>query len=196
MNVPAGRSFIPATVILLLFGGLAACSAPDSTNASDPAQEPARTTADQAGGSLLAGKLCGFLSTADRHDAVGVDLPSMTGATSAGMTGASAHDSCLYNADNTGVGPAIDIETNGFGGGAQAQLADQRARDQDQVAGLPGVTLKDAAVGDGGYELDATAGPLTEDVWFVKGGTLVKVEVIRGHAGAALAIARLVAGKL
>ncbi len=197
MDIPMWRSFIPALgVVFLLGGGLAGCSASDSTTSSETAQQSAQASADQADAGVLAGKLCGFLSPADRHDAVGMDLPFMTGATSAGMRGASAHDACLYTEDNTGVGAAIDIETNTFGGEALSQLAKQRAGDQDQVAGLPGITLRDAAVAEGGYELDAAAGQRTEDMWFVKGGRLVKVEVIRGRAGKALAVARLVAGKL
>lgn len=155
---------------------------------------------DAGGNTLLAGNPgCKLLSASDVKAAVGVDLGNVTGNTSGGMQGASAHDACLYTTE-AGTGPDVNLQINTFSDAA-GQLTTQRAKDTDTATTLNGLaansdTIKDVAVGDGGgYEVITTAGP-DEEVWFVKGSKLVYVEVGKGVSGAALTLANLLAGKV
>ncbi len=212
MSLHASKYAAPAIVAAVLFGfASTACSTSDRSNASATPDAVTPAAGAQPGGSgtgsaadassegreaTLAGKACTLLSDSDIKSAVGSDLGFALGPTSRGMQGATAYDACLYTQTKSGVGAAIDIELNTFGGDAPKQLTDQRARDQNQVGGLPGISIKDAAVADGGYELVSTAGEREEDVWFVKGRKLVKISVDKGQPGAALVLAKLVAGKI
>jgi hypothetical protein len=159
------------------------------------------SSAAAAGNTLLAGNAgCKLLSAADVKAAAGIDLGNITGNISGGMQGASAHDACLYTKDEGGTGPAVNLDINTFSDAA-SQLSTQRAKDTDTAKTLNDMapnaeTIKDVTVGDGGaYEAITSAGP-DELVWFVKGSKLVDVEVSQGVPGAALTLAKLLAGKV
>jgi hypothetical protein len=208
--------------IAVLGLGLAACSSHHSSlptvpttgataaqgnTAAAQAGGGASKAANPAGGSAAAatdtvlggGKVCGLVSASDVTSAAGIPLPSMLGNISGGMQGNTAHDGCLWTKDSTGRGADVNIAINTFPSGVSTQLATLRAQAQDQVDSLNGQTpnsasVKDASVGDAGWEVDYTTGP-DETVWFTKGAKLTQVEVNQGHPGAALTLAKLVAGK-
>lgn len=145
---------------------------------------------------------CHLLSAADVKNAVGKDLPSLTGNLGGGMEGNTGHQSCTYTADDTGHGADVNVEVNTFPGTAKDQLAKLRPSLQDQVDSDNAVTagaatLKDASVGDGGFEVDihATSG-YDESVWFTKGDKVVNVEVSGGQPGGASQLATELAGKV
>lgn len=145
---------------------------------------------------------CHLLSASDVKNAVGKDLPSLTGNLGGGMEGNTGHQSCTYTGDDTGHGADVNVEINTFPGTAKDQLSKLRTSHQDQVdsdneAAAGTATLKDVSVGDGGYEVDvhATSG-YDESVWFTKGDKVVNVEVGGGNPGGALQLAQALAGKV
>lgn len=145
---------------------------------------------------------CHLLSADDVKNAVGKDLPSLTGNLGGGMEGNSGHQSCTYTADDTGHGADVNVEINTFASGATDQLTKLRSSQQDQVdsqnqIAAGAAVLKDAGVGDGGFEVDIhSTGVNDEAVWFTKGDKVVNVEVGDGQPGGALKLAQELAGKV
>jgi len=175
----------------------AGASAGGGTNA------PAAGSAAAGGGAILDDNPgCHLLSASDVKTAVGKDLPSLLGNVGGGMQGNTGHQSCTYTADTTGHGADVNVEINTFVGTAKDQLATARKNQQDQADSLNQITagaavLKDASVGDQGFEVDThSPGVNDESVWFVKGDKVVNIEVNSGVAGSALTLAQEVAGKI
>jgi hypothetical protein len=161
-------------------------------------------TASASGDSSILGDNpgCHLLSASDVKNAVGKDLPSLTGNLGGGMEGNTGHQSCTYTADNTGHGADVNVEVNTFVGTAKDQLNKMRQDQQDQVdsdnqIAANSATLKDASVGDGGFEIDIHSSQVNdESVWFTKGDKVVNVEVGDGQPGGALQLAQELAGKV
>ena len=164
---------------------------------------PGGSASGSAGATVLGDNPgCHLLSAADVTAAAGKALPAMTGNAGGGLTGNSGHESCLYTADSTAHGAYVHLDINTFASGASGQLATLRTALQSQVDSRNGETagsasLKDAAVGDGGF-VAVMPGAVGNDetVWFTKGPKVVEVEVGGGPAGSALTLAQKVAGKV
>lgn len=145
---------------------------------------------------------CHLLSADDVKNAVGKDLPSLLGNVGGGLEGNAGHQSCIYTADDTGHGADVNVEINTFPSTAKDQLSKLRPSQQDQVdsenqIAAGSATLKDASVGDGGFEVDVHATDVNdESVWFTKGDKVVNVEVSDGHPGGAFQLAQELAGKV
>jgi hypothetical protein len=157
----------------------------------------AAASAAAGGNTLLAnGPACQIVTAADIQAAVGMPLGNITGDISGGPQGATNYHSCIWTKDASGTGAAVNI---GYGtyASASSQLAKQKSTDTDTASLLPANSeiIKDVSVGDGGYELTATAGP-DDSITFTKGQQLVQVEVSKGVPGAAMTIAQKVASKL
>jgi hypothetical protein len=193
----SGLPTVPTTGATAAQGNTAAAQGGGGgSNAANPGGGSAAAATDTV---LGGGKGCALLSASDVTNAVGIPLPSMLGSVNGGIEGNTAHDSCLWTKDSTGTGADVSVEINTFASGVSTQLATQRKNNQDQAdsanqLAANSASVKDAAVGDAGYEIDYTD-PADETVWFTKGSKLISVEVNKGHPGAALTLAKLVAGK-
>ena len=187
-----------------------AAAAGGQSNANTPSASAAGGT-NAAAGSAAAGSGgavlddnpgCHLLSASDVKSAVGKDLPSLLGNVGGGIQGNTGHQSCTYTADSTGHGADVNVEINTFASGATDQLATARKNQQDQADSLNQLTagsavIKDASVGDKGFEIDIhSPGVDDESVWFVKGAKLADIEVSSGVAGGAAKLAQEIAGKI
>ena len=213
------RSFTAVAIVAIVGLSLTACSksnkskttAPNVTAPSQAAQgnggagsagasAPAGGGGDSAAAgdnTLLAnGPACKIVTAADIQAAVGMPLGNITGDISGGPQGATNYHACTWTKDASGTGAAVDIEYGTYSS-ASAQLASQKARDTDMASQLPGgsETVKDVSIGDGGYDLNSTAGA-DDVITFTKGQQLIQVHVSHGVPGAALTLAQKVASKL
>lgn len=168
-----------------------------SAGASAPAGGGGGDSAAAGDNTLLAnGPACKIVTAADIQAAVGMPLGNITGDISGGPQGATNYHACTWTKDASGTGAAVDIEYGTYSS-ASAQLTSDKARDTDMASQLPGgsETVKDVSVGDGGYDLNSTAGA-DDVITFTKGQQLIQVHVSHGVPGAALTLAQKVASKL
>jgi hypothetical protein len=180
-------------------GTAAGATASSGASSAAAAGGAAMSSAPAVGNSLLASAACALLSSSDVANAVGEPLTNLTGGR-APMQGATSADGCIYTKDVTGTGAAVNIVVDTYSSAATTALTAQREQDTAQASQLNQAVansqvLKAVSVGDAAYELDSSAGP-EEIVWFAKGDKLAEVDVTKGHPGAALTLAQVLAGKI